>query len=139
ADFLFAKRTVELGPREADLRHTDNRIVIGARGNIIDGLKYDTSLQRGESLYSTNNGGYVNTANARNGMEVEDDGLGNPVCMSGDADCVPIDLWELGQPTPGMRDFMSATGFIQANMIEEVAQAVLTADLGTYGLQLPSA
>ncbi len=32
ADFLFAKRTVELGPREADLRHTDNRIVIGARG-----------------------------------------------------------------------------------------------------------
>ncbi len=106
---------------------------------VVEGLKYDFSMQRGESLYSTNNGGYVNTANARNGMEVEDDGLGNPVCMSGDADCVPIDLWQLGQLTPAMVDYMSATGYIQANMIEEVVIGVLTADLGTYGLQMPTA
>jgi iron complex outermembrane receptor protein len=139
--FLFAKRTVELGPREADLRHTDNRIVVGLRGAVpaLTGFNYDFSMQRGESVYIASQNGYVNTANARNGMSVEDDGLGNPVCISGDADCVPIDLWQLGQLTPEMIAYMSATGFQQANMIEEVVSLAFTADLGNYGIQLPTA
>ncbi|MGH8029026.1 MAG: TonB-dependent receptor plug domain-containing protein, partial [Arenimonas sp.] len=134
-DFLFAKRTVELGPRQADLRHTDNRIVIGARGAVTDGIDYDFSMQRGESLYSASQNNYVNTANARDGMEVEDDGTGLPQCISGNPGCVPIDLWQLGQLTPAMEGFLRATGFQQANMIEEVVNAAVTFDLGRYGIQ----
>lgn len=138
-DVLVAKRTVELGPREADIRHTDYRIVAGMEGNLpfAEGMTYDLSVQRSEDIYAASQNNYVNTENARNGLAVTDDGAGNPVCASGDAGCVPIDLFQLGALTPDMVDFMKVSGFQQANMIEEIVTGAVTADLGRYGVQWP--
>jgi outer membrane receptor protein involved in Fe transport len=46
ATLTMSKRLVELGPRESDLRHDQYRVQVGVRGDIIDGVSYDTSYQR---------------------------------------------------------------------------------------------
>ncbi|TXH06222.1 MAG: TonB-dependent receptor [Nevskiaceae bacterium] len=140
ANILVAKRAVEVGPRLDDLRHTDYRINLGAKGDIISGIDYDVSLQHGEVIFAGANLNYINTANAKAALNTTVDGSGKPVC-AGNAPkgCVPLDIFQLGAITPAQVAFISAAGYEQANLTQDIATGAVTADLGKFGVKLPSA
>jgi iron complex outermembrane receptor protein len=140
ANVLVAKRAVEVGPRLDDLRHTDYRINLGAKGNIVSGIDYDVSLQRGEVIFAGANLNYINTANAKAALNTAVDANGKPVCASpSPAGCVPLDIFQIGAITPAQVNFISAVGYEQANVVQEIATGAVTADLGKYNVKLPTA
>lgn len=137
ATLAVLKRTVEIGPRISDLRHTQYRLQTGFRGEFGNGFNYDVSAQRGEVIYASGTLNYVNLTNARDGLATAVDANGNAVCASGNPNCVPVDLFQVGALTPDQVNFIKADGFSQANLIEEVLGANITGDLGQYGAVLP--
>jgi len=137
ATLAVLKRTVEIGPRISDLRHTQYRLQTGFRGEFGNGFNYDVSAQRGEVIYASGTLNYVNLTNAQDGLSTAVDANGNAVCASGNAGCLPIDLFQQGALTPNQVNFIKADGFSQANLIEEVLSANFGGDLGQYGLLSP--
>lgn len=134
------RRMPELGPRLADLRHTQYRINFGARGDISDVWSYDASAQRGEVIYQSADKNYVNTTNARAAVAAVDDGFGNAVCApDAPAGCVPLDIFQEGGITAQQADFIRAAGYTQANLVEQVVLGTLNGDLGKYGITSPLA
>ncbi len=134
------KRTVELGPRLADLRHTDYRILVGTRGDLGKGWTYDASAQRGEVIYQSGVLNYVNVTNAQAALNTIVDANGNAACApDAPAGCVPLDLFRAGAITPEQANFIRANGYTQANIVEQVVQGSVVGDLGTYGIISPFA
>ncbi len=141
ANLLVAKRTVELGPRIADLTHTDYRIVIGGRGDIVKGWSYDVSAQRGEVIQAIGNLNYVNLNHSGAALNtVADPVTGAATCAPGSpAGCVPLDLFQLGAITPAQAAFLRGNGFAQANTVEQIVTGSVTGELGQYGVTSPFA
>lgn len=140
ASLAVLKRTVELGPRLADLRHTDYRIVVGTRGDLGKGWTYDASAQRGEVIYQSGVLNYVNVTNAQAALNTIVDGNGNAACApDAPAGCVPLDLFQAGAITPQQANFIRANGYTQANVVEQVVHGSVVGDLGTYGIISPFA
>jgi iron complex outermembrane receptor protein len=135
ANTQVAKRATEVGPRQDDLRHTDYRVNLGVKGDIIKGVDYDVSVQRGEVLTDVSHLNYINTANAKNALNT----LPNGTCASGDPKCVPLDVFQIGAITPAQVNYIAATGQEQATQVEEIVTGAVSADLGRYGVQLPTA
>ena len=139
ATVAILKRTTEVGPRQDDLRHTDFRIVVGARGDINDTWSYEASAQRGEVIYSESYLNDVSVSRAADALNVTTDSSGNIVCASGNPGCVPLDIWQVGQITPAQANYIRGVGVTQGDVIEQVATGTLTGDLGKYGLISPLA
>ncbi|MCK9383317.1 MAG: TonB-dependent receptor [Nevskia sp.] len=140
ANLAVLRRTPELGARQSDLRHTDYRIVVGARGDIVKGISYDASAQRGEVIYQSGTLNYVNLTNARAALNTTTDASGNAVCRAdAPAGCIPLDLFQLGGLTPDQANFIRANGYSQANLVEQVVNGSVSGDLGEYGITSPLA
>lgn len=140
ATVAVLRRIPELGPRLADLRHTDYRINIGARGEIAKGWSYDASVQRGEVIYQSGTLNYVNIDNAQAALNTVLDDQGNAVCgPDAPAGCVPLDVFQIGGITADQADFVRANGYAQANLVEQVVLGSVSGDLGEYGLTSPFA
>jgi iron complex outermembrane receptor protein len=122
-------------PRQDDLRHTNYKITLGARGELADGWNYDAYLQYGTSIYNEHYNNDVSTSRVQNALLV------NPVtgqCQSGTTDgCVPINLFQLGALSPAMLKYVVAPGFKSGQVTEQVASASMTGDLGQYGIKAP--
>jgi iron complex outermembrane receptor protein len=129
ADVLFAKRTVELGPRTDDLRHTDNRIVLGGRGSIVHEWNYDIFAQRGEVIFSEAFLNDLSTSRAQEAL--------NGCPPGGTSGCVPLDLFQIGQITEDQADFVRGIGLAESQIVEEIAGGAVTGDLGRYGAKIP--
>ncbi len=155
ATLTMNKRLVELGPRESDLRHDQYRIQFGVRGDIIDGVSYDTSYQYGTVVYASGTLNYLNSTNAGKalntiiGPALLPDGktpnpfVGQTECASRyngtDGNCVPLNLFQLGKITPQALSYIKANGFTQASTTQQVLTAAVNADLGKYGAKSPLA
>ena len=140
ANIQVAKRAVEVGPRLDDLRHSDYRINVGVKGDIVKGIDYDVSLQHGEVVFAGGNLNYINTANAKAALNTTVDANGKPVCAAGSPKgCVPLDVFQLGSITQSQIDFISVSGYEQSNLVQDIVTGAVTADLGQYGVKLPTA
>jgi outer membrane receptor protein involved in Fe transport len=146
ADVIVGRRNVEGGGRQDVPRHTDYRIVIGAKGDILDGKwDYDLWWQSGKVVYQD-----VYLADfsieriARSLNVVRDPRSGAPVCASvldgSDPQCVPWNIFQTGGVTPAALTYLQTSGFQSGETAQQVVGLHLSTDLGTaYGWKLPLA
>lgn len=149
---LVARRNVEGGNRQDDLRHTTYRIVTGLKGELFGPFRYDLY-----GLYSnvgyrsrfTGDASRPRTARAFNAVRDRRTGsssFGNIVCAvnadanrdNDDAACVPLDYFGAAaspEAAAYIAEFKSITG---DTSITNVVLAV-DGDLGEYGLKSPFA
>jgi outer membrane receptor protein involved in Fe transport len=141
ADIVLFRRNVEGGGRQADLRHTDYRLVFGARGELAEGWNYDAYAQYGEAVYAQE---YLNEFSlARTALAldaVRDPTTGALVCRDVSAraaGCVPYNPFQTGGVTAAQLAYLQTPGFQQGSTSETVVSGSVTGDLGQYGLKSP--
>jgi outer membrane receptor protein involved in Fe transport len=133
----IAHRNVEGGPRISDIEHMDYRLVLGMKGDIVDGWAYDMSAQYGRSVLTDIESGYFLNSHLLNALNVVPGTTpGSAVCASGGS-CVPYNIWTPGSITPAALAYLYGTGINSGNATEQVYSANITGDLGKYGLKSP--
>lgn len=142
--FFIGRRNVEGGPRQQDLRHTSYRAVFGVRGDFADTWRYDVAGQYSEvSMENTYLNDLSTTRIIRALDAVADPVTGQPTCQSvidgSDPSCVPWNIFQTGGVTPEMIDYLVLPLFARGTTDQTVFTAYVAADLGKYGLQVPSA
>jgi len=139
---LIGRRNIEGGPRQQSLTHTDWRLVVGARGEIIDGWKYDTYAQQGEVQFTSSYRNDLSWNNIQNALLVENVN-GTPTCqakISGtDPNCVPWNIFSPGGVTKEAANYLSIPLLQTGTVTERVVDGNITGDLGKYGVQSPLA
>jgi len=140
ASFLVGRRTVEIGPRQDNLRHTDYRIVLGVRGDLGSGWSYDLFAQYGTTIYSEEYLHEVQNAKAQNALFAH---LVNgvPTCdvvAAGlDANCQPLNIFTAGAASPQSLNYITSNGFKEGSTVQQIVGGTLTGDLGAWGVQFP--
>jgi iron complex outermembrane receptor protein len=138
AQFLFGRRDVEGGPRTNDLEHTSFRAVVGLKGELFDGWKYDTYFQEGRTEYSNFGGGNFSKQNLANALNVVTGPNGTPVCQNqAAAGCVPYNPWSPGGITAAALNYVDIPTVLTGNTEERIWDGNVTGDLGKYGLTVP--
>ena len=138
-----ARRNVEGGGRADDLQHTDYRVVAGMRGDLDSAWSYDASYQYGRVVFAQtyyNDFSITRIARALDVVDGPAPGV-DPVCRSTlngtDPNCVPYDIFALGQVTQAALNYLQTPLFSRGNVQESVLNASMTGLLGQYGIQSP--
>lgn len=139
ASVIYFKRAIEAGNREDNIRHTDFRLVLGARGTIVDDFSYDVSLQRGEAMLTESFRGNLSQSNLQQAMLAVAGPGGSAVCQNPSGGCVPADIFQVGQLTPAQLKYLGVVTQEQGNTVEEVGAASISGDLTPYGIKSPFA
>ena len=139
ADALIFRRNVEGGGRQDDIRHTSYRTVIGIKGEFAKFWNYDVFAQSGKVVYQETYKNDFSIARTALALDAVRDTAGNIVCRSGAPGCVPYNIWALGQINPASVAYLATPGFQKGFTEQKVQGANVSADLGNYGLKLPSA
>jgi len=122
--------------RQDDLRHTNYKLDVGARGEIAPGWSYDAYLQYGTSIYNEH---YLNDASMR---KIQNALLVDPAtgkCTTDSANCVPLNIFQYGKLTSAMLSYVLTPGFKSGQTQESIANLSITGDLGQYGWKSPMA
>ncbi|MGD0142298.1 MAG: TonB-dependent receptor [Rhizomicrobium sp.] len=133
---LFGARFADNGGRDDSLQHISFRFVEGVKGDLGDGWSYDLYGEHGTTI---RNEIYYNDASI---PAIQDELLvggtaANPVCLSGNPGCVPLDLFSPFGPSAASEKYASTNGFAEASTTEDIISGNLTGDLGQYGIQSP--
>lgn len=147
------RRNVEGGGRSDDLQHTNYRIVAGMRGDLSSAWSYDMYYQFGQTNFAETYSNDFSIRRLREALDVVVNpavngqtgvAAGVPVCRSAlggtnavDSACVPYDIWATGSVSPGALAFLQTPGLQRGVNQETVANASMTGDLGTWGIQFP--
>lgn len=135
-DLLIGRRNVEGGPRNSYYQHTNYRIVGGARGDIVGPWKYDIY---GSYYYTSLDAAienYLSIAGIQDALLVGGTAA-NPVCLSGNAGCVPYNIFQEGGVTANQAAALQELGTSTGSTTERIVEATITGDLGDYGLKSP--
>jgi len=139
ASVVFFKRTAEAGNREDDIRHTDYRVVVGAKGALIDDLSYDISIQRGEARLDENFSGVLSETNLQQALLATTGSGGSIVCENPAGGCVPANIFQVGGLTAPQLKYLGITAQEQGTTVEKVGSASVSGDLTPYHLVSPLA
>jgi outer membrane receptor protein involved in Fe transport len=138
ADVQIGRRNIEGGGRISIYEHQNFRLVVGTRGDVIDGWTYDLY----GSYYYVNtfqaNYNYLSYANADNALQATTNAMGQPVCISG-GQCVPWNIFKTGGVTQAALNYLETPGTASGNNTEQIEHVDLTGDLGKYGIKSPLA
>jgi outer membrane receptor protein involved in Fe transport len=137
----IGRRNVEGGGRDADLRHTDYRAVLGAKGDIAKGISYDASFQYSADVFSEIYKNEFSISRLTNGLDTITGADGNPVCRSvvtgTDPSCVPVDFFS-GKPLSAAElNYLEVPGFQSGSTHEITVGGSLTFLGSEYGVQSP--
>jgi outer membrane receptor protein involved in Fe transport len=138
ADAFILRRNVEGGGRQDDIRHTSYRVLFGLKGEIGKTWTYDAFMHDGKVVFQETYKNDFSQARAALALDVIRDAAGNIVCRSG-GNCVPYNLWSLGGITPEALNYIQTPGFQKGYTQQKVQGVTFSADLGDYGIKLPSA
>ena len=144
---FIGRRNVEGGPRQADLRHTSYRMNLGVRGGLGDAWTYDVNYQFGRTIFNQVYRNEFSAQRAQRAINVVLDPrvgsptFGQPVCTSvldnSDPDCQPLNIFQYKSASAAGTDYVTVDGFMDGQTTEQIASAVLTGDLGSYGMKFP--
>ncbi len=134
----IGKRNIEGGPRFNDIGYNQFRIVTGLKGDISDAWSYDAYFQTGTIKFANTYRNDVSSARIDEALLVTGT-LANPVCTSGNASCVPYNVFNAGGVTPAAAAYIGIPLVITGTTRETVVQGSLTGDLGAYGIKSPFA
>lgn len=123
------KRNVEGGPRKNNLTHSSIRFVIGMDGQVNDNWRYDASLTYGSTNSSNTYENDFFAPNITRALDVVLDANGNKVCASGEAGCVPYEIFTYQGVTPEQANTLTATAIVNGQTQMTVANAYVTGDL----------
>ncbi|HAH11668.1 MAG TPA: TonB-dependent receptor [Alphaproteobacteria bacterium] len=143
----LGRRNIEGGPRQADLEHSNYRVVTGVKGEIAEGFDYDVYGMYSKTPYSQVYRNEWSKARVTNALNV-DPITGNCLVFDAGTDltCRPLDIFSglgaLGSAglTPDQAAalaYVTATGVITGTTEEQVVSGSFTGDLGTLGIQSP--
>jgi iron complex outermembrane receptor protein len=152
----IARRNVEGGGRQQRFENVSFRALLGIRGQISEAWDYDVSAQYSALIADQSANNYFHKTRLTRSLEVRVDdrvdAQGNPVnaatfgtnqCQAfldgTDPNCVPWNPFVLGGVTPEALGYLQVPGLQQGKIEQEVYQAVVTGDLGVYGIQSPAA
>ena len=141
ATVYIGRRNVEGGGRVAQIRHTDLRYSFGLKGDLNKAWSYDIYALQAE-VHSPQS--YANDLNANNIQDalIVDGTPGAPStwhCRSGNAGCVPWNIFQKGGVTQEALDYLSLPLILNSGTRTRIVSGKLTADLMTYGWAFPSA
>lgn len=132
-NLALLKRNVEGGPRITDIRHTDYRLVLGAKGDINKTWSYDVYGQYGTAILAqayTHEFSLLRTTNALNSCSLGLPYFGGPKCATYNA-------FAIGGITQDALNYVSAQGLTEGQTVEQIVSGNLTAQLGDYGIKSP--
>ena len=141
--FLFiARRNVEGGPRQIDLRHKNRRLVAGVKGDLGKSVSYDASYVSGRVTTKKDDFNFTSVTRMRRAIDViTDPATGQPACRSrligADPACVPWDIFALDGVTPEATAYIGVAASRRTAIKERVANANSTIDLGSWGMRSP--
>jgi iron complex outermembrane receptor protein len=142
------RRSVESGAREDNYLSNSFREQLGIKGKWIDGLSYDAYAQVGINQMQDAEDGFVNETSAINALNVVPDtragaNFGKAVCQSvlngSDTNCVPWNIFQAGGVTQAALNYINVPASYTIMTKEYIADASVTADLGKFGLKMPTA
>jgi iron complex outermembrane recepter protein len=138
---LVGRRNVEGGPREDNYEHTAYRGVLGAKGEINETWSYDAYGVFSKTLSTDFHNNDTSTERMQNALlAIPDPKTGKPVCLGGQAGCVPWNIFNPKVPIdPASLAYFSVPGLYNAALEEEDASAYVSGDLGAYGIKSPMA
>jgi len=137
ADVEIGRRNVEGGARYYDFEHTNYRLALGTKGRIAEGWRYDTYGQYYYTSFSNVNGGDFSFAKIADALQVTGTAAA-PTCISG-SPCVPYNIFRDGGVTQAALDYLETLGTATGSTEMRTFHADVTGELGTYGIQLPTA
>jgi outer membrane receptor protein involved in Fe transport len=132
----IGRRNVEGGPRNYVLGHRDWRLLGGVKGEA-GPWSWDVSGQYGAVRMHESVVHEVSVSRASDALDVVDSPSGQAVCASGNAGCVPYDVFQIGGVTQAALDYISVPVHASGSTGETVLSAVISGDLGRYGLRSP--
>ncbi len=139
-DFVLQRRNVEGGGRQSEYRNTSYRNLVGVKGEV-GPWSYDAYLIEGRVVYSQNEKNYFLTPRIARAMDVVNVN-GVATCQSvidgTDTACVPYNPWRLGGVTQAQLDYLQTPGFRKGSTELSMQAITATADLGAYGIKLPT-
>jgi len=142
---IIGRRNVEGAPRQDEPRHTDYRIVIGAKGTVLDGKwDYDLWWQSGKVVYQDTYLHDFSIQRTARALNVVVGPNGQPTCASvldgTDPNCVPWDIFHTNSVTQAALNYLETPAMQNGETAQSVVGIHLTSDLGTaYGWKLPQA
>ena len=147
ATMLIGRRNIEGGGRQDVPRHTDYRIVIGAKGDFLDGKwNYDAWWQSGKVVYQDTYLNDMSIPRILNATDIVPNPTpgGPPVCRSvvngTDPACVPWNIFQTGGVNQAALNYLQTPGFQSGETFQQVIGVHVNSDLGdAYGWKLPLA
>lgn len=135
----IAKRVEVAGyPRYYGITHDQYRAVAGARGTFAPGWTYDVYGQYGEVDYTNDATNDISVSRVQDTLQARMVN-GKLQCISGNAGCVPLNIFQLGQISPAAASYIFASGQTTGRVTQKVASATINGDLGKFGLASPFA
>jgi iron complex outermembrane receptor protein len=133
----IGKRLVVPGrDRYYDIRHTDFRMVGGARGDLGAGWSYDVYAQYSISDYKNYETNDVSVSRVQDALLVRNVN-GTAQCISGNVGCAPLNIFQLGQISEAAADYVFASGTQNGSVTQAVLSGTLNGNLGQWGIQSP--
>jgi len=144
AGITASHRNVEGGPRSSSLDNSAWRTIGGLRGTVFNDFDFEIfgQFSRAKDVdISTNDFVITNLQDAFFVVEGPD---GNPVCRSGNAGCVPYNIFQRGPNgeslvTREALDYIQGVGITTGETEQWVFGGDVQTDLGRYGFQSPMA
>ena len=138
----IGRRNVEGGGRQEGFKNQSFRAVGGLRGAINDAWSYDVSGQFSSTSANESANNYFVIDRLVKSLDVITDPMtGQPACRSfingSDPNCVPWNPFVPGGVTPESLTYLQAPGVQQGTIDQEIYNAVVSGDLGVYGMKLP--
>lgn len=136
-EITVGRRNVEGGGRQSEFRNTSFRSLAGVKGDI-GKWSYDAYALAAKVIYTQNEQNYFLKDRIGKALDVINVN-GVAQCASGEAGCVPYNIWKLGAVTPEQLAYLQTPGFRKGSTELNVQGASLSSDLGEYGIKSPMA
>jgi outer membrane receptor protein involved in Fe transport len=138
-------RNVEGGPRNSRLENSTLRVATGLRGSFADDVwGWEVFVQNSETRDQAESTNDFVVANLQQAFLAVDDGTGNVVCTDPSGGCVPYNPFQRGPNgesliTPEQTAFIQGIGLVNGSTSQFLYGGTLQADLGEYGIKIPTA
>jgi outer membrane receptor protein involved in Fe transport len=133
ADITIGRRNIEGGPRKFDYEHDNYRVVLGTKGKLFGPFNYDLYGSYYHTAVYISNANFLSTSKVQNALLVN--GAGQ--CISGDAGCVPYNIFQDGGVTDAALNYLTETGTSHGTTTERIIEGTITGDLADYGVKSP--
>ena len=148
---VVSRRDVEGGPILDDLEHKSIRLLGGLKGDLGRGVTYDASYLFGDVTLDRQYRNNLSISRLTKALDVvSDPSTGQPICRSvliarvlgasapgADANCVPWDIFAVGQVSPAATAYLTVPPFMRGSFRQQVANVNATIDLDHWGIRSP--